>query len=301
MRTTGAGFALALIAVTVMSGWPDAARADCVDGVRNATSEEMTFAARAAAALAAALPAPIPNSERRGVPYDFTQSPRLSFCKGDKIGAFVLGVGGGYLYKFPKAEADRLYTEQKAIEKQIEEAEKLPGEKDADYKQVVAQMKAAYAAAPRRNRKDPPFTAEQQAQVDRAMAEGATLEAAAKKMLADHVAGMKPKTDQLRAQAKRFESYPQELAVRFGMNMERFPESGATVATFGVPSASKSGGLAVHNVVIAVEGPEGPARQALFEAVDKAYLQGLIGQPLPEVEASKARAERTGQAPIATK
>jgi len=73
------------------------------------------------------------------------------------------------------------------------------------------------------------------------------------------------------------------------------------LVTFGAPSARRSGGLAVHNVVIAVEGPEGAARQALFDAVDKGYLQGLVGQPLPELEASKARAGRDTQAASAAK
>ena len=296
MQKTGAGVAVVVMIVSVMSGMPNAARADCVDGVRNATPEELAFAARAEAALAAALPAPIPNSERRGGPYDFARQPRLSFCKGDQVGAFVPSVGGGYLYKFPKAEADRLYAERKAIEKQIDEAEKLPLEKDAEYKQVLSQMKVAYEAAPRRSRKDPPFTPEQQAQVDRAMAEGKKLEDAAKKLVSDHVASVKSQTDQLRAQAKQLESYPQDLAVRLAMNMERFPESVPMLATFGAPSARRSGGLAVHNVVMAVEGPEGAARQALFDAVDKVYLQGLVGQPLPELDASKTRTERNSQA-----
>lgn len=297
MRTTCAGGALALIVISVLSGMPDAARADCVDGVRNATPEESAFAARAEAALAAALPSPIPNSERRGGRYDFSRQPRLSLCQADQVGAFAVSVGGGYLYKFPKAEADRLYAERKGIEKQIEDAEKLPPERDSEYKQLLAQMKSAYDAAPRRSRKDPPFTSEQQAQVDRAMVEGKKLEDAAKKVVTDHVAAVKSRTDVLRAQAKRLESYPQELVVRLAMNVERFPESNATVATFGAPSARRSGGLAVHNVVVAVEGPDGAARQNLFDAVDKAYLQGLIGQPLPEIEASKARAEQAAQAP----
>ena len=203
MRTTGAGFAGVLMLTMAMSAMPDAGRADCVDGVRNATPEEVAFAAKAEAALAAALPAPIPNSERRGGPYDFARQPRLSFCKGDQVGAFVPSAGGGYVYKFPKAEAERLYVERKAVEKQIEEAEKLPPDKDAEHQQVLAQMKAAYNAAPRRSRKDPPFTPEQQAQVDRAMAEGNKHADAAKKLVSDHVASVKFQTDQLRAQAKR--------------------------------------------------------------------------------------------------
>ena len=128
------------------------------------------------------------------------------------------------------------------------------------------------------------------------MAEGKKLEDAAKKLVSDHVASVKSQTDQLRAQAKRLESYPQDLAVRLAMNMERFPESVPMLATFGAPSARRSGGLAVHNVVMAVEGPEGAARQALFDAVDKVYLQGLVGQPLPELDASKTRTERNSQA-----
>ncbi|MCW5799941.1 MAG: hypothetical protein KIT40_15705 [Nitrospira sp.] len=284
-----------------MTTVPNAVRADCVDGVRNATPEEVAFAARAEAALAAALPAPIADSERRGGPFDFSRQPRLSFCKADQMGAFAVSVGGGYLYTFPKTEADRLYAERKGLEKQIDDLEKLPPDKDAEYKQVLARMKAAYEAAPRRSRKDPPFTPEQQEQVTRAMAEGKKLEDAAKKVVADHVAGVKPQTDVLRAQAKRLETYPQELAVRLVMNTDRFPESGTTVATYGTPSAGRSTGLTVHNVVMSVEGPEGIARQTLFDAVDKAYLQGLIGQPLPEVEASKARAERNTRAPVAGK
>ena len=295
MRRTGAGFAGVLMLTMAMSALPDAGRADCVVGVRNATPEELAFGAKAEAALAAALPAPVPNSERRGGPYDFARQPRLSFCKGDQEGAFVPSAGGGCVYKFPKAETDRLYVERKAVEKQIEEAEKLPPEQDAAYQQLLGQMKVAYEAAPRRSRKDPPFTPEQQAQVDRAMAEGNTHADAAKKLVSDHVASVKSQTDQLRAQAKRLESYPQEFAVRFAIHMERFPESVPMLVTFGAPSARRSGGLAVHNVVMAVEGPEGAARQALFEAVDKVYLQGLVGQPLPEIEASRARAERNSQ------
>lgn len=298
MPRTGTGFAGVLVLAMVMCGLPDAARADCVDGVRNATPDELAFAARAEAALAAALPAPIADSERRGGPFDFSKPPRLSFCNGDQVGAFTVGVGGGYLYKFPKAEADRLSAERKAIEKQIDDLEKLPPGQEAIYKQLLGQMKAAYDAAPRRSRKDPPFTPEQQEQVNRAMAEGKKLEDAAKKVVTDHAAGVKPRTDVLRAQAKRLETYPQELALGLAMNLERFPESAPTVATFGTPSAGRSTGLAVHNVVVAVHGPEGAARQSLFEAVDKAYLRGLIGQPLPDVETSKIRAERTGRAPV---
>ncbi len=266
--------------------------ADCPDGVRNPTAAELAFAARAEAALAAALPAPIPHSERRGGPYTFSPKPSLSFCKGQAEGSFSPGFSGGYLYKFPKAEADRLYAERKAILKQIDDLEALPPDKDAEHKQLLANMRAAYDAAPRRSRKDPPFTPDQQAQADRAYAEGKKLEDAAKQFVADHKASVKAKTDTLQEQAKRLETAPQELVVRLGMNMSRFPEAAPTLATFGTPSAGHSAGLRVHNIVLDVAGPDGAARQALFDAVDKGYLQSLIGQAPPDVDASKARAEQ---------
>lgn len=292
MIRTRTCIAVAMIATVGAFGLSGVASADCVDGVRDATPAELGFAVRAEAALAAALPAPVANSERRGAPYDFSRQPRLSFCSGTGEGAFSSNVSGGYLYKFPKAEADRMYAERKSLEKQIEELEKLPPEKEGQHKQLLAQMRTVYDGAPRRSRKDPPFTAEQQAQADRANAEGRKLEEAANKFVADHKAGVKPQSDPLRARAKRLETFPQEITVRLGMNVERFPEASPTTATFGVASARRSEGLRVHNVILLVEGPEGPARQALFDAVDKDYVRGLVGQPLPDVAASKARAER---------
>jgi hypothetical protein len=292
MIRTRTRFAVAVVATVALFGVPGTGLADCVDGVRDATPAELGFAARAEAALAAALPAPIANSERRGAPYEFSRQPRLSFCRGEGEGAFSSSASSGYLYKFPKAEADRMYAERKSLEKQVEELEKLPPEKEGQHKQLLAQMRTAYDAAPRRSRKDPPFTPEQQAQADRANAEGRKLEEAANKFVADHKASVKSQADLLRAQAKRLETFPQELTVRLAMNVERFPEAGPTTATFGVASARRSEGLRVHNVMVLVEGPEGPARQALFDAVDKDYVRGLVGQPLPDVAASKARAER---------
>ncbi|MFO0774075.1 MAG: hypothetical protein U0172_05350 [Nitrospiraceae bacterium] len=281
------------VATIVLGYTAGLAWADCPSGVREATPGELTFAAKAEAALAAALPAPIPNSERRGAPYAFTPKPSLSFCKGEAEGAFTPGFSGSYLYKFPKADADRLYAEQKAILKQIDELEALPPEKQAEQKQLWADMRTAYDAAPRRSRKDPPFTAEQQAEVNRANAEGKKFEDAAKKLVTDHQASVKSKTDPLREQAKRLETGPQELAVRFGMNVARFPDAGPNLATFGTPASGKSAGLRIHNIVVEVAGPDGAARQALFDAVDKGYLQGLIGQAPPDIDASKSRATQS--------
>lgn len=290
-RRTAVWAALLLAAVSP-------ARADCVDGTRPPSAAELEFAARAQAALAAALPPPIADSERRGAPYDFAQQPRLSFCRGMPEGAFSIGVQGAYLYRFPRAEADRMTAERKRIEQQIEQIEQLPPEREAQRQQILAQMRAAYDSAPRRARRDPPFTAEQQAAADRANAEGRRLEDAANKVAFDHRASVKPQTEPLRAQAKALETFPQEIAVRLALNLERFADSGPQTASFGAPSARRSAGLRVHNVALAVTGPEGEARQAFFAAVDRHYLQALVGQAPPELAASQARAARLVAAAI---
>lgn len=285
--------------MTTLLGVAAVAGADCVDGVRNPTAAEIAFATRAEAALGAAFPAPIANSTRNGN-HDFSRPPSLSFCKGDPEGSFSSGLAMRYLYTFPKADADRLYTERKKVEQQIAALEALPAEKQKEYDQVMAQARAAYDSAPRRKRTDPPFTPEQQAQVDRAAAEGNRLTAAAKAIDTQHRASVQAQADALRAQAKRLESFPQDIRVAFAINVERLPAAGPLVASFGTASPKRSAGLRVHNVVVAVDGPEGDAAIALFKSIDMPYLQALVGTPAPDVEASKAQAAKiAAAAPVA--
>jgi hypothetical protein len=282
---------LATLLILISSGF---ARADCVDGTRAATSAEVDFGTRALGALAAALPAPIPNSERRGAPPEIGKAPALSFCKGQREGDFLIAVGQGYLYRFPKADAERMFAERKEIEGRIAALETLPPEKAAEQKALLDQARAAYDAAPRRSRKDPPLSSEDQALADRRQAEGRALEDRANAVVRAHKESVRAQTDPLRRQADALQSFPQELQVRYAINVERFPspDAKAIVHNFGAPSARKSAGLKVHNVVAEISGPEGAARQALADAVDRAYLQSLVSAPLPSVQDSQARASR---------
>lgn len=287
------------VSVVTVLGFAAVAGADCVDGVRNPTAGEIAFATRAEAALGAAFPAPIVNSTRNGA-HDFSRPPSLSFCKGDPEGAFSSGLAMRYLYTFPKAEAERLYAERKRVEQQIAALEAMPPEKQKEYDQVMTQARAAYQSAPSRKRTDPPFTPEQQAQADRANAEGKRLADAARTIETQYRASVQTQTDPLRAQAKRLESYPQDIRIAFGINLQRLPAAGPLVASFGTASPKRSAGLRVHNVVVAVEGPEGDAAKAFFQSIDVQYLQSLVGTPAPDVEASKARAARVdAAAPVA--
>jgi hypothetical protein len=47
----------------------------------------------------------------------------------------------------------------------------------------------------------------------------------------------------------------------------------------GAPAPARSAGFRVVNIVVAVRGPQGPARKALLDSIDMAWLQvsGDIG------------------------
>jgi hypothetical protein len=274
------------------------ANADCVDGVREPTPAEREAAQRGRAALIAGLPEAVRPLERRSPNRSDPAAPvSLGFCRGTPIGAFSLAAADGFMYPFTREEAAARSEQRRALQRQIEELEKLPPDKEAQRKEIEAQMRAAYAAAPTRSRKDPPFTPERQAQVDRAQAEGRRLEEAMRRIEFDHRASVKPQTDPLRARADGLQQGPQIFSVSLGMNLARFPEPlpaarGATLM-FGVPSPKLSATLQPVNIVVTVEGPAGPARDALVSLIDRAYLEGLLNKPLPEVAASRKRIENS--------
>lgn len=267
-----------------------AVRADCVDGVRDATQAELDFAARARAALVAGLP-PLPSPiERRGRPIDFNERVNLSFCRGQPVGSFDVSIADGYLYNFTPTEANDRSQRRRELQRQIEQLQQLPPDKEAQRKALADQARAAYDAAPRRSRKDPPLSPEQQALADKQGAEGRRLEDAARRVTSDHQASVKAQTDPLRVQADELQQGPQIFQVDLAINRASFSEAGkSALITFGAPSAKRSTGLIVHNVVVTVVGPDGPARRALVEAIDRPYLQGLVGKAPPQVAASQTR------------
>lgn len=302
-------FAATLTFAALMALAAPRANADCVDGVREPTPAEREAAQRGRAALIAGLPEAVRPLERRSPNRSDPAAPvSLGFCRGTPVGAFRLNAADGYLYQFTREEAAARSEQRRALQRQVEELEKLPPEKEAQRKEIEAQMRAAYAAAPTRSRKDPPFTPAQQAQVDRAQAEGRRLEDAMRRIEFDHRAGVKPQTGPLRARADELQQGPQIFSVALGMNLARFPEplpaARGTTLTFGVPSPKLSATLQPVNIVVTVEGPAGPARDALVGLIDRAYLEGLLDKPLPEVAASSKRidsniAQAAGAPPLA--
>jgi hypothetical protein len=278
------------------------ARADCVDGMRDMTAAERAYHQRGVAALAAALPGPPAGAERKGRPFDF-KAPSLSagasVC-GAALGNFNVTADAGYLYTFPKAEADRLYVERRAVVERIRAIEALPPDKAAEMKAIEDQVRATYAQMPTRKRSDPPFTPEQQALVNQKTAEARVFEQKAREVRWAHELAVKPQIDPLKDEERRLETNPQDFGIFLKINVDRPPPVGATpweeVAVFGAPANSRAANLRIVNVVLQVRGPPGPARTALFNAVDSAWLKTLVGQAPPEVAASEAQAARLAAA-----
>ena len=100
------------------------------------------------------------------------------------------------------------------------------------------------------------------------------------------------KTGAFEIKAERFYVLrDQKAAVRISMNVVRLPTTASVpFAAYGTASPGQSAALRVNNVVWSIGGTESPLRQALVEALDRAYLQGLVGKPLPSVAESHARA-----------
>ncbi len=287
---------------------PGVARADCVDGTREYSAAERAFLQKARAALVSALPGPPVDAQYRGTPERDLRAPvgGATMCRGQKEGDFSVAAAVSFLYTFPAGEADRLSAERRIVDARIREVETLPPDREAERKALEDQARAAYDAVPRRRRSDPPFTPEQQAEVNRRSAEGRALEDRSRAVVQAHLASVRPELDVLNAERKRLESFPQSLTVTLGVNARELPRSEdpgqpqrPLAWSAGSPAPGRSIGLRVHNVVATVDGPPGPARQAVFDAIDRAWLQSLLGKAPPDIEASEAQATKTAARPPA--
>ena len=288
-RTVGLVAALAFGCIVAATN----ARADCVDGTREMTAAERDFYARAMAALAASIPPAPANMALRGKPFDFRQPTSMpSFCRGQREGDFDVAVSAAYLFTWPKQEADRMGAERRQLLDQIKALETLPPDQAAQYQSLVEQSRAAYNSQPKAKRGGPPLSDAERALAEQKAAEGKALDDKAKAIERAHLAGVKPQADALRVKADALQTYPQELQINLGMNRRTLPQPDerTLAATSGAASPGRSAGLKVTNVALAVTGPAGMPRQALFDAVDRSRLQALVGKPLPTVAESEALA-----------
>jgi hypothetical protein len=284
------GLLLASLLTASAPASADFSLSDCKRGVRDSTAVEIDFMHRAPAALAAYLPRPPQYMSLASAPLDFKQPAPVKWqtCKefreGHDLGATI---GANYRLEYPREEADRLRQQVRAVEAEIARIEALPPEKEAQRQKLLGEMRAAYDAAPRRQRKDPPFTPEQQALSDKQQAEGRRLEQAAQQVITDHRKSVEPQTAPLKAQRDALNPGMQTFLVKIEMNAWHVDSPDGLNWGAAKPDGAALGAT-VGNVVVTVQGPAGPARTALLASFDRAGLQGLVGKPLPTLARSEA-------------
>ena len=104
----------------------------------------------------------------------------------------------------------------------------------------------------------------------------------------------KPQTRELDQRRIAIDLVSQKVDIVIGMNLQRLPMANdrTVVGSHGTASPGKGVGLKVHNVAWSAVGSDGPLRQALAAAIDRARLQALVGKPLPSEAESEAVAAK---------
>ena len=263
--------------------------ADCT--ARAAKPAEAAFHARAIAALVAALP-PLPAgaAEVDAKVFDFKNPPAIYgvLCDFSKEGDFSVSATRKYLRKHSPAERQQLQAQYDALTAQFHALNKTPPDLATEEQALRRKSNAAWQA-----------TRHAEKAGDKAAAQARDAEYRVLRDQADaipdqHAASVKAQTDALDKRRIGINLLEQRVDVVIGMNLQRLPGARAdnTSGAYGVASAGKSTGLQVHNVSFGAGGTEGPFRQALAAAIDRAYLQALVGKPLPSQAQSEAYAAK---------
>ena len=272
-----------------------AAYADCESRKPRAT--ETAFNSRALAALHAALP-PLPAGVEwvDGKTYNYKSTPAIeSLCEFSKEGEFSVSAKRSYYRKHSEAERRALQAQYDSLTAQFHALKKTPPDKAAEQQALRQRSNAAWQA-----------TRDAEKAGDKAAAQAAdaqyrSLRNQANAIDTQHEASVKAQTDGMDKRRIAIDLAGQKVEVSIDMNLQRLPGTGAddTRGAFGSASPGKSAGLKVHNLVFAVIGTPGPLRQALAAAIDRAYLQGLVGKPLPAEAQSEALAAKATPAVVA--
>lgn len=277
---------VALIAALALS-WPLLAAADCES--RKPRPAETEFNARAMAALMAALP-PVPAgvTEVDAKPYDFKTVPAIGeyLCEFSKEGEFSVTARRQYIRKHSESERRQLQAHYDALTAQFHALKKTPPDKAAEQQVLRQQSNAAWQAARDAEK------AGNKAAAQASDAQYRSLRNQADAIDAQHEASVKPQTSELDQRRIAIDLVSQKVDIVLGMNLQRLPRASTDNSSYGAASPGKSVGLKVHNVGITVGGTDGPLRQALAGAIDRARLQALVGKPLPSAAESEAYATR---------
>jgi hypothetical protein len=263
------------------------AHADCIGGLRQLRPGEGEFYNSATAALVAAIP-PAPASASMVGKHDLTKlNPKGPECHDAATGSSDIYVIQRYELPPPVDEARRKAKQYDEITDQILALLKLPPELRAE--QEALDRKAN--------------DTEKQRQIAMKAGDTSTARTLAKEIESynrayrevkkRHVAAVKPQTDALEEQRKPFVVESQRVEIFLWINREKLPAAGnGPDGAYGADSPAKSASLKVVNVAWFFDGPDTPLRRALVDALDREWLKGLVGKPLPSLADSQAKAAR---------
>jgi hypothetical protein len=265
-----------------------AASADCV--VRDATAKERDFIARLQASLLAALPAAPPHMA-------LTAAPRAhvnSLCRDTPEGEVRASALATYRYALPQAEAERVARERTQLEAQIKSLQTLPPSLKQEFDALEAQRQEAFRDARRAEKAGDKALASQKYR------EASAFEEQGRAVRNRHLQSVKPQLEELEARRLDLPPSSDDLQVRLEANGRghtvRSHEAELRLGAVPPPAGFR---FKVHGLQAIVGGPRGTGaqRDALLAAFDRARLQSLIEQPLPQEPPPAAW--RVGPAPVA--
>jgi len=262
--------------------------ADCV--LRQATPKERDYIARLQASLLAALPAAPAHMA-------LTASPRAhvgSLCEDTAEGEVRASALATYRYALPQAEADRIARERAQLEAQIKSLQALPPPLKPEFDAIEAQRQEAFRDARRAEKAGDKALASQKYK------EASAFEEQGRAVRKRHLDAVKPQLEELEARRLDLPPTSGDLHVKLEANgsgaAARNQEAELRLGALPPPQGFR---FKVHGVHAIVAGPRGAdaQRNALLAAFDRARLQALIDQPLPQEPPPAAW--RVGPAPVA--
>lgn len=257
--------------------------------LRSATPKERDHIARLQASLLAALPAAPAHMA-------LTAAPRAhvsDLCQDTAEGEVRVAALATYRYALPQAETDRIAQERAQLEARIKSLQTLPPPLKQEFDALEAQRQEAFRDARRAEKAGDKALASQKYK------EAGAFEEQGRAVRKRHLDAVKPQLDELEARRLDLPPSSADLHVRLEANgWGTAARSHETELRLGALPPPK-GAFKVHGLQAIIAGPRGAdaQRDALIAAFDRARLQALIDQPLPQEPPPAAW--RVAPAPVA--
>lgn len=275
------------------------AHADCVDGTRKRTAEEIKFSEQVASHLLAVLPAAPPNMW-------LPQAPEVrvitSACADTPI-----GVGAGarlhaqYEYRMPADEAARVKAQREALSERIRALNALPPALKAEVDDLNARYFEAVREAKSAER------AGNAALANRKYGEASEFDRKGKEIQLRHTEAAKLQLDPLHKEQAALPPAYVRLTVHIAVNQPNLNGNGVHEIAYVAgdkDTQARSTPIRVRFVQLVMDNPMGgqglgaskPPFDTLLAAIDRSRLEVLLKQPLP-AEAAPVAWRVSGEPP----